>query len=130
MKYPPLRNYVSGACDSFSGEHLDVVSPLDGSLLSRVPRSDAATLDGAVAAARRAFPEWSGRTIKERSQVFYAYRQLLERNFDRLAEIVHEENGKTLEEGRAEVAKAIEVTEFACSLPQLTTGEVLEVSPG
>ncbi|MCA9165316.1 MAG: aldehyde dehydrogenase family protein, partial [Planctomycetales bacterium] len=130
MKYPPLRNYVSGACDSFSGEHLDVVSPLDGSLLSRVPASDAATLDGAVAAARRAFPEWSGRTIKERSQVFYAYRQLLERNFDRLAEIVHEENGKTLEEGRAEVAKAIEVTEFACSLPQLTTGEVLEVSPG
>ncbi|MEZ6111552.1 MAG: aldehyde dehydrogenase family protein [Pirellulaceae bacterium] len=60
----------------------------------------------------------------------HAYRQLLERNFDRLAEIVHEENGKTLEEGHAEVAKAIEVTEFACSLPQLTTGEVLEVSPG
>jgi malonate-semialdehyde dehydrogenase (acetylating) / methylmalonate-semialdehyde dehydrogenase len=62
--------------------------------------------------------------------VFYAYRALLERHADELARLVHEENGKTLDEGRAEVAKAIEVTEFACSLPQLATGEVLQVSPG
>ena len=42
--------------------------------------------------------------------------------------LVHLENGKTVAEGRAEVAKAIEVTEFACSLPQLVTGEVLEAN--
>jgi malonate-semialdehyde dehydrogenase (acetylating)/methylmalonate-semialdehyde dehydrogenase len=47
-----------------------------------------------------------------------------------LAERIHVENGKTLDEARAEITRAIEVTEFACSLPQLAAGEVLEVSPG
>lgn len=130
MKYPPVHNYIFGQPASFDGEHADVVSPVDGSQLSRVPLSTRDVLDAAVVAAKRAYPAWSGRTIKERSQVFYAYRALLERNAVELATLIHEENGKTLDEGRAEVAKAIEVTEFACSLPQIAAGEVLEVSPG
>jgi malonate-semialdehyde dehydrogenase (acetylating)/methylmalonate-semialdehyde dehydrogenase len=130
MKYPAVTNYIAGKFVSFAGEHEDIVSPLDGSLLSRVPLSTAAELDAAVAAAERAFTSWSQRTIKERSQVFFAYRALLLRHADELATLIHEENGKTLEEGQAEVAKAIDVTEFACSLPQLAAGEVLEVSPG
>lgn len=47
-----------------------------------------------------------------------------------LSELVHEENGKTIEEAKAEVEKSIELTEFACSLPQLIGGEILEVSKG
>jgi malonate-semialdehyde dehydrogenase (acetylating)/methylmalonate-semialdehyde dehydrogenase len=47
-----------------------------------------------------------------------------------LAQLVHEENGKTVGEANAEIDKAIEVTEFACSLPQMVCGDVLEVSPG
>jgi malonate-semialdehyde dehydrogenase (acetylating)/methylmalonate-semialdehyde dehydrogenase len=62
--------------------------------------------------------------------VFFRYRSLLERNRQQLAQLVHEENGKTLDEGLAEVDKAIEVTEFACALPSFATGEVLQVSPG
>ena len=111
-------------------ERLDVMSPLDGSVLSTVPLSTAAELDRAVEAAAAAVVDWSARTIRDRSQVVYRYRDLLERHTDELAELVHLENGKTLAEGRAEVAKAIEVTEFACSLPQMVAGEVLEVSPG
>jgi malonate-semialdehyde dehydrogenase (acetylating)/methylmalonate-semialdehyde dehydrogenase len=130
MKYPHVRNFVGGRFLPFDGEHLEVISPLDGSLLSRVPLSTPTVLERAVEAAQLAFPEWSARTIKHRSQVFYAYRRLLEKSYDELAELIHQENGKTLDEGRAEVDKAIEVTEFACSLPQLAAGEVLEVSPG
>ncbi|HUE69319.1 MAG TPA: CoA-acylating methylmalonate-semialdehyde dehydrogenase [Pirellulaceae bacterium] len=130
MKYPAVQNQIAGQPVPFDGAHAEVVSPLDGSLLSRVPLSSGAEIDAAVVAAKRAFPAWSARTIKERSQVFYAYRALLERNRQELATLIHEENGKTLEEGRAEVAKAMEVTEFACSLPQIAAGEVLEVSPG
>jgi malonate-semialdehyde dehydrogenase (acetylating)/methylmalonate-semialdehyde dehydrogenase len=130
MKYPAVRNFIDGRLSVFGGEHLDVVSPLDGSLLSRVPLSTATELDAAVAAADRAFASWSQRTLKERSLVFFAYRALLARHADELASLIHEENGKTLDEGRAEVAKAIDVTEFSCSLPQLAAGEVLEVSPG
>jgi len=54
----------------------------------------------------------------------------LEKNKDELVQIVHEENGKTISESEAEVAKSSELTEFACSMPQLISGEILEVSKG
>lgn len=130
MKYKPLASRIAGQHVPASGGHLDVISPVDGTQLSRVPLSTAAEVDQAVTAAHDAFEVWSACTIKERSQILYRYRELIHRHADELAELVHEENGKTRDEGRAEVAKAIEVTEFACSLPQLTAGEVMEVSPG
>jgi malonate-semialdehyde dehydrogenase (acetylating)/methylmalonate-semialdehyde dehydrogenase len=68
--------------------------------------------------------------IKERVQIFYRYRQLLEQNLAELSALVSEENGKVESEATAEVLKSIELTEFACSLPQITAGEVLEVSKG
>ena len=68
--------------------------------------------------------------IKERAQIFYRYKALLEKNTQALAEVVHEENGKTMSEAIAEIEKSIEVTEFACSVPQLAAGEILEVSKG
>ena len=129
MKYPQIHNFIAGDFVPGADERLNVVSPLDGSLLSNVPLSTTAELDRAVESARQAFSDWSTMTIKERSQVFYRYRSLLEMNLEELANLVHEENGKTLDEGRAEIQKAIEVTEFACSLPQLAAGEVLQVSP-
>lgn len=130
MKYPPIRNSIGAAPATYPGEHVPLISPLDGSVLSQVPRSGAADVDAAVRAAAAAFPSWAARTMKQRAQVAYRYRELLLRDSDKLAQLIHEENGKTLDEGRAEVVRAVEVTEFACSLPQLAAGEVLEVSPG
>jgi malonate-semialdehyde dehydrogenase (acetylating)/methylmalonate-semialdehyde dehydrogenase len=68
--------------------------------------------------------------IKERVQVFYRYRTLLERDIEDLTALVTEENGKIYSEAKAEVLKSMELTEFACSLPQIASGEVLEVSRG
>jgi malonate-semialdehyde dehydrogenase (acetylating)/methylmalonate-semialdehyde dehydrogenase len=130
MKYPPVQNSINGAPRPTAGEFLDVDSPLDGRLLSRVPLSTAADVDAAVTSARQAFPDWAGRTARDRAQVFFRYRELLQRHLDELAALIQEENGKILSEARAEVQRALEVTEFACALPQLVTGEVLEVSPG
>ena len=129
-KYPPIRNFIAGKFVCSSGGLLDVLNPSDGSLLSRVPLSDAGELAAAVGAATNAFPDWSGTPIKERVQIFYRYRGLLERDFHQLAALISEEHGKIGHEAEAEVLKAIELTEFACSLPQLVTGEVLEVSRG
>jgi malonate-semialdehyde dehydrogenase (acetylating)/methylmalonate-semialdehyde dehydrogenase len=83
-----------------------------------------------VQAAKAAYPAWSATPIKERVQIFYRYKTLLERDMKALADLVREENGKTYDEARAEVEKAIELTEFACSMPQLIQGELLEVSKG
>ncbi|HKO00670.1 MAG TPA: CoA-acylating methylmalonate-semialdehyde dehydrogenase [Thermoanaerobaculia bacterium] len=129
--YPDVRNYIGGAfVDPGEQKHLDVFSPIDGSVISRVPLSAAEEVDLAVAAAKKAFPAWSATPIKERVQVFFRYKTLLEENIDELARLVTAENGKIDSEARAEVLKSAELTEFACSLPQITAGEVLEVSRG
>ena len=61
---------------------------------------------------------------------FFRYKTLLEKHLDELAKLCTEENGKTYGESVAEIEKSIELTEFATSLPQLVTGEILEVSRG
>ena len=127
MKYPEVKNYVDGKfISSKTTKHLDVISPLDGSLLSTVPLSNKEDLDIAVTAAKKAFETWSKTPIKERVQVFFRYKTLLEKNMLELSKLVQEENGKSLDEARAEVEKSIELTEFACSLPQLIGGEILK----
>lgn len=131
MKYAELTNYIGGKdIQSQSNRFLEVISPLDGNLLSRVPMSTADDLDAAVQAAKAALDGWSKTPIKERVQVFFRYKTLLERNLDELTRLVQEENGKTYDEAKAEVEKSIELTEFACAMPQLIQGEIMEVSKG
>jgi malonate-semialdehyde dehydrogenase (acetylating)/methylmalonate-semialdehyde dehydrogenase len=131
MKYDRVRDFYNGDfIESRSSEWLDVTSPIDGQLLSQVPMSTRDELDAAAASAKAAFVGWSHTPIKERVQVFFRYRHLLEKNFDELTALVSEENGKTWDEAKAEVEKSIELTEFACSMPQLVAGEILEVSKG
>ena len=131
MKYTPIQNYINGQFVAAStSQTLEVISPIDGTLLSTVPLSAAADLDDAVKAAKKAFPGWSRTPIKERVQVFFRYKAILEKNLQELAALCSEENGKTLSEAIAEIEKCIELTEFATSLPQLVTGEILEVSKG
>jgi malonate-semialdehyde dehydrogenase (acetylating) / methylmalonate-semialdehyde dehydrogenase len=130
-RYPDVRNYIGGTfVDADRDGHLDVTNPTDGTLLSRVPLSGMAEVDRAVEAAKKAQPGWAATPIKERAQVFYKYKALLEKNIDELAALVTEENGKIRNEAAAEVLKSAELCEFACSLPQIVPGEVLEVSRG
>ncbi len=131
MKYTPIQNFINGQFVNSTGTRsLEVISPLNGELLSTVPMSTPSDLDQAVKAAKAAFPVWSKTPIKERVQVFFRYKYLLEKHLKELAELCSEENGKTYGEAVAEIEKSIELTEFATSLPQLVTGEVLEVSRG
>ncbi|HEV7365016.1 MAG TPA: CoA-acylating methylmalonate-semialdehyde dehydrogenase [Gemmatimonadales bacterium] len=129
-KYAAVRNFVGGRFTASDSRLVDVLNPSDGSLLAQVPLSSPAEVDAAVRSGSAAFPAWSSTPIKERVQVFYRYRTLLEDHLDELTGLISEEHGKIRSEAEAEVQKAIELIEFACSLPQLVTGEVLEVSRG
>ena len=131
MKYSKIKNFVNGSfVGASSTKTIPVISPVDGTLLSEMTCSTSADLDVAVAAAKAAFPAWSKTPIKERVQVFFRYKTLLEQHVKELSELCSEENGKIYSESVAEIEKCIELTEFATSLPQLVTGEVLEVSRG
>ena len=130
MKYSQVTNCINGEQISGNGQMLEVFSPLNGQVISEVPLSSADVVDEAVTAAREAFPAWSALTLKERVQIFFRYRQLLEKYRTELVALVSEENGKTSAEAAAEVDKSIELTEFATSLPQLCAGKIEIVSRG
>ena len=79
MKYPEARNYVGGTFVDADRPFIEVFNPSDGSVISRVPLSTQDDVDAAVASAAKAFPAWSATPIKERVQVFYRYKTLLNR---------------------------------------------------
>ncbi|MFT5765316.1 MAG: malonate-semialdehyde dehydrogenase (acetylating)/methylmalonate-semialdehyde dehydrogenase, partial [Saprospiraceae bacterium] len=127
---PEVKNFINGQFDRNGQKEMKVISPIDGSVISTLPLSSGEDVDNAVQAAQKAFPVWSALTLKERVQVFFKYRTLLEKNIDELTELIHLENGKTHSESRAEILKSIELCEFAVSMPQIVTNEVQEVSKG
>lgn len=123
-------NFIAGKTQGNTSKTMEVISPLDGKVLSKVVLSSPKDLDIAVKAAKAAFPTWAAKTVKQRVQILYNFRNLLEENLDELTELVYLENGKIRDEARAEVLKGIELTEFACSLPQFINDEVQVVSRG
>ncbi|MBI1804998.1 MAG: CoA-acylating methylmalonate-semialdehyde dehydrogenase [Ignavibacteriae bacterium] len=126
-----LQNYIGGKeVKARTTQSLSVTDPSTGQEIATVPLSRAEDVDDAVRSAKAAFHKWSATPIKERVQVFFRYKMLLEQHRQELALLVNQENGKVMNEAVAEVEKAIEVTEFACSMPQLSSGEILEVSKG
>ena len=111
-------------------EILTIVSPIDNSIIENIESHSNEDLNKIVENAKEAFKSWSKKTHRERAQVFYNYRTLLQDNIEELSQLIQQENGKTFTESKAEIEKAIEVTEFACSIPQICTDKSLEVSQG
>jgi malonate-semialdehyde dehydrogenase (acetylating) / methylmalonate-semialdehyde dehydrogenase len=125
-----VKNYINGKFERNGQSSMDVISPIDGSVISTLPLSTYNDVDKAVQAAKDAFPSWSAKTLKDRVQIFFRYRTLLEKHMDELTKLVQLENGKTYGEAKAEVEKSMELCEFAVSMPQIVVNEVQEVSKG
>jgi malonate-semialdehyde dehydrogenase (acetylating)/methylmalonate-semialdehyde dehydrogenase len=91
-----------------------------------VALSDAADVDAAVEAARRAFPEWRATPAVERARILFRLKALLEENFEDIAESLTREHGKVVAEARGELRRGMENIEHACGVPTLMMGETLE----
>ena len=126
-----VKNWIGGQwVDAASGARLEVTNPRHGKVMTHVALSAASDVDAAVQAAKAAFPGWKATPMKERAQVLYRAKAIMERDARDLAWLISHENGKTFEEGLASVAKAVECLEFGCSLPNIQTGGVSFVSRG
>lgn len=131
MVFDEVKNFINGEFKSGRSNKIHaVISPLDGNELTTFKESTMEDLNEIISFAQKAQKAWQKITLKERVQVFYKYKQLLEQNSTELTEIIYRENGKIHGEAKAEIDKAIELTEFACSLPQFVNGENMEVSKG
>jgi malonate-semialdehyde dehydrogenase (acetylating)/methylmalonate-semialdehyde dehydrogenase len=126
-----VDNWINGEfVPARGGDRQDVINPRHGKAMASVAMSGQADVDAAVAAAKAAFKDWAATPIKERVQVFYNIKQLMQRDFEDLAWLVSHENGKTYDEGKASVAKSIECLEFGISLPNMIAEGSLDVSRG
>jgi len=127
-----LSNYINGVwTPSSANELVDVVNPATGELLARAPLSTATEVDAAVRAASAAFPAWRSTPTQDRIQYLFKLKSLLETHLEELSRLITMECGKTLEESRGEMRRAIENVEVACGMPMLSKGEIAEdIAPG
>jgi malonate-semialdehyde dehydrogenase (acetylating)/methylmalonate-semialdehyde dehydrogenase len=109
----------------------DIYNPATGQVTGTVDFASAAVVDDAVAAAAKAFPGWRAASLARRSGVLFTFRQLLAARTAELAALISEEHGKVASDAAGEVARGLEVVEFACGIPHLLKGGFSEnVSTG
>jgi malonate-semialdehyde dehydrogenase (acetylating) / methylmalonate-semialdehyde dehydrogenase len=119
-----LGHWIGGRLDDRPAERYgEVTDSATGEVVARVPFATREDLDRAVQAAAAAAPGWAATSLTRRTQVLFAFRELLNRHKDDFAAIVTREHGKVLSDARGEITRGLEVVEFACGLPQLLKGE-------
>ena len=119
-----IGHYIAGHLVAGTSGRCGVVyNPARGAAAKQVAFATAGEVDAAVTAAATAFPQWAAQPPLRRARVLMKFRELLERDIDRLARIVTAEHGKVLSDAMGEVQRGIEVVEFATGMPQLLKGE-------
>jgi len=104
----------------------DVYNPATGGIAKRAPLASAEETRKAITSAEAALPAWSAMPPARRAQVLFAFRELLIRNMDELAELLSSEHGKTVPDAKGSITRGLEVVEFACGIPHLLKGEFSE----
>ncbi|WP_405522443.1 CoA-acylating methylmalonate-semialdehyde dehydrogenase [Streptomyces canus] len=99
-----------------------VFNPATGAEQAQVVLGGAADVDAAVQAASAAFETWSESSLTQRTQVMFAFRQLLLEHEEELGRIISAEHGKTVDDARGEITRGREVVEFACGLGDILKG--------
>ncbi len=127
-----LPNFINGVWQPASADQSQpVVNPATGETLALVPFSGPADVAAAAQAAARALPAWRRTPAQDRIQFLFRLKTLLEGHLDEIARTITMECGKTLDEARGEMRRAIENVEVACGIPMLSKGEIAEdIAPG
>ncbi|QOY95482.1 CoA-acylating methylmalonate-semialdehyde dehydrogenase [Massilia sp. UMI-21] len=119
-----ISHFIDGRLTHAQGcRQLDVYNPARGEPCARVALAEPREVDAAVGAALAAFPAWAATPPLARARVLFKYLQLCQQHTDDFAAMVVREHGKTFADAQGEVARGIEVVEFAVGIPQMLKGE-------
>lgn len=122
-----INHFLNNAVWAGSSERkTEILNPATGGVTGSLTLASAHDVDEVVQAAAKGLPGWSATPPAKRAMVMFEFRDLLKRHTDELAELLSSEHGKTLPDARGEIARGIEVVEFACGIPQLLKGEYSE----
>jgi len=127
-----ILNYVANQwVESKSNEIVDVINPATGEFLAATPLSTKEDVDWAANAAQAAWCDWRKTPAQDRVQYLFRLKKLLDENIDDISRTITEECGKTFDESKAEMRRAIENVEVACGIPILSQGTFSEdIAPG
>jgi malonate-semialdehyde dehydrogenase (acetylating)/methylmalonate-semialdehyde dehydrogenase len=117
---------AGGAKAATTTRYGEVTNPATGEVIRHVPLCNAADVDGAVAAATAALPDWAAQPPLRRARILMRFRELMEAHKKDLARTVTEEHGKTLADAEGSITRGIEVIEFVTGIPHLLKGEFSE----
>ncbi len=118
--------YINGIWEEPPERALETIkNPATGAPIAAVPYADDADVDRAVQAAHEAFLKWRRVPVVDRVQVLYRFKRLLEQHAAELAALLTRENGKTLDDAKGEIKRAIQMVEVACGMPSLMMGDSL-----
>ncbi|MFZ2965162.1 MAG: CoA-acylating methylmalonate-semialdehyde dehydrogenase, partial [Rhodoglobus sp.] len=127
-----LTHWVDGA--AFAGESTrtaPVYNPAEGTVSREVTLASTKDVAVAVASAKAAFPAWAEASLAKRQAVLFSFRELLNARKEELAAILTNEHGKVFSDALGEIARGMEVVEWATSIPHLMKGEISQnVSTG
>jgi malonate-semialdehyde dehydrogenase (acetylating)/methylmalonate-semialdehyde dehydrogenase len=116
-------HWIAGkSVESSSGRSGIVWNPATGEQQTRVDFASVTDVDAAVASAKAAFPEWRATPLSRRAETMFRFRELVDANRAKIAELISLEHGKTLPDAGGEIARGLENIEFACGIPNLLKG--------
>ena len=127
-----ITHYIGGAAaEATAGRNQPVYNPATGAVARQLQLGSAADVDKAVAVAKAAFPAWADAPPLRRARVMFKFLELLNQHKDALAAMITAEHGKVFSDAQGEVARGIDIVEFACGATQLLKGDYTEqVSTG
>ncbi len=120
-------HFIGGkAVAGSSGQFGDVFNPSTGEIQAKVAYTTRVELDAAIANAAAAFPAWAAVNPQRRARVMFKFKELIERDMDKLAELLSMEHGKVLIDAKGDIQRGLELIEFACGIPHLLKGDFTE----
>ena len=127
-----VSHWINGSLTTDKASQVgEIFNPATGKISGTVNFADITTVNQAVQAASSAFDTWRHSSLTKRTQVLFAFRELVNKNKEKIAELITAEHGKVLSDAQGEVTRGLEVVEFACGIPHLLKGGFSEeVSTG
>ena len=118
-----VGHLINGVIKHSSGSSLDIYNPAKGSISRSLNLATKETVEKAIISAEKAFPMWKDTPIIKRARIMYRFKELLEKNSNKICQLIGEEHGKISHDAMGELQRGIENVEYACSAPEFLKGE-------
>ncbi|MEE2744468.1 MAG: CoA-acylating methylmalonate-semialdehyde dehydrogenase, partial [Bdellovibrionota bacterium] len=118
-----VGNFIDNEQIRPTDKTIPLFNPALGKQIGQVALSTQEDTQKAIESSTKALVEWASTPPLKRARILFRFKELLEKNKDRLAEIITEEHGKVFSDAQGEITRGIEVVEFACGIPHLLKGE-------